>query len=137
VPIPGLNKTGRCSASSYVDGVANPNWDLIDAAYDGLAANHQALRELIHFINDGPASGFASGAYKETIGTAFPTTITWYDKAGVGRKKLVEKQIVYTGVLPTLIVWRTYDTDEIVVGAVMDVITYSGAFETSRLRSIT
>ena len=41
---------------------------------------HQTLRQLIHFIDEGPGDGFATGAYKVILPTAnpFPTNITWY-----------------------------------------------------------
>jgi hypothetical protein len=98
--------------------------------------NHEALRQLIHFIDNGPAEGFASGAYREMTGTAFPSAVVWYDKAGVGKKKIIEKLITYTGAFPTTITWKIYDDTETLLATVIDTISYSGAFETSRLRSI-
>jgi hypothetical protein len=97
---------------------------------------HKALRQLIHFINEGPAEGFATGAYKSVTGTVFPTSIIWYDKAGAGQKKIVEKTITWTGAFPTTIVWKIYDASEVLLATVTDTITYSGPFETSRARTI-
>lgn len=105
---------------------------------------HKTLRQLIHFINDGPAEGFASGAYQETLPSAspFPTSITWWESSSK-LKKIVEKLITRTGggatnVTPTPIVWKIYDTDgTTVLAQVSDAITYSGVFETSRTRTIT
>src|SRR5436190_1833013 len=39
-------------------------------------ADHPGLRQLIHFIEHGPAEGFASGAYRELLPAAspFPTS---------------------------------------------------------------
>lgn len=101
------------------------------------AEQHKILRQLIHFIDEGPAEGFASGAYKEVTGTVFPTAEIWYDSAGVGKKKIVEKLITWTGVNPTTVVWKIYDAAETLLATVTDTITYSGIFETSRTRAIT
>jgi len=113
----------------------NTTWDEVTGV--GISeANHKALRQLIHFIDNGPAESFASGAYRETTGTAFPTAIIWYDKAGAGKKKIVSKDISWTGAFPTTIVWKVYDASEVLLATVTDTITYSGPFETSRLRTI-
>lgn len=98
---------------------------------------HRVLRQLIHFLDDGPAEGFDSGAHKETTGTLYPTAKVWYDKEGEGRKKIVEKLLTWTGVVPTTIVWKIYDVSEVLLVTVSDSITYSGIFETERTRTIT
>jgi len=97
---------------------------------------HQALRQLIHFIDNGPANGFASGAYRETTGTTFPSAIIWWTSAAKTHK-IVEKTMSYTGAFATSIQWKVYDTDgSTVLGTVTDAISYTGAFETSRTRTI-
>jgi len=99
---------------------------------------HDALRSLIHFIDNGPAEGFASGAYRETLPAAdpFPTSVTWWTSSGK-TDKIVEKLITYTGAFPTTIQWKVYDTDgSTVLLTVTDTISYSGPFETSRTRAI-
>jgi hypothetical protein len=114
---------------------ANANWVSVTA--DGITDTaHKALRQLIHFISSGPAEGFASGAYQETTGTVFPTAIIWYDKAGAGKKKIVEKLISWTGPFPTIIAWKIYDASETLLATVSDAVSYSGPFETSRTRTI-
>ena len=100
-------------------------------------AQHASLRQLIHFIDEGPAEEFASGAYKEVIGTINPTSIIWYDSNGVGKKKIVEKLITWSGPVPATIIWNIYDTFESLAATVVDTIKYSGLFEASRLRAIT
>ena len=100
---------------------------------------HQTLRQLIHFIDEGPGDGFASGAFKEILppSNPFPTSITWYlDVAKT--KKLVEKFITYTNTaFPTTIHWNMYDYDGVtIVHTVIDTITYNDAFEGTRTRSI-
>lgn len=109
----------------------------------GLTADaHKTLRQLIHFIDEGPAEGFTSLAYKEVVGGVFPTSIIWWESAAKS-KKIVEKTITRSGgsatnVKPTPIEWKIYDTDGLtVLWTVSDAITYSGLFETSRTRTIT
>ena len=99
---------------------------------------HKTLRQLIHFIDNGPAEGFATGAYRETLPSAnpFPTSVIWYTDSGK-TDKIVEKLITYTGVNPTTIQWKMYDVDgSTVLATVTDAISYSGVFETSRTRTI-
>lgn len=101
-------------------------------------AAHKALRHLIHFINDGPAEGFATGAYKETLPSAdpFPTSLIWWE-SNSKLQKIVEKTITYTGAFPTTIEWKMYDTDgTTLLVTVTDTISYTGPFETSRTRAI-
>lgn len=98
---------------------------------------HNDLRDLIHFIDNGPADGFASGAYREVVGGPFPTSIIWYDSVAKVNK-IVEKTITRpTLVAPTPIVWQMYDTDgSTVLATVTDNVTYSGVFELNRTRTI-
>ena len=100
------------------------------------AAQHKALRDLIHFIDDGPADGFTSGSYKETAYSgAFPTGEIWYEDA-TKAKKIVQLALLYTGVLPTTETWTVYDTDGATpLVTLTDSVTYSGVFEISRTRT--
>ena len=98
---------------------------------------HKTLRQLIHFIEDGPAEGFASGAYRETTGTVFPTAVIWYTDSGK-TDKIVERLITWSGATATVDKWKIYDTDgSTVLWTVSDAISYSGIFETNRTRTIT
>lgn len=110
--------------------------DLV-AGTGGLTADgHKALRQLIHFIADGPAENFASGAYREITGTVFPTIIVWWESSSK-LKKIVERLITWTGANPTTSQWKVYDTDgSTVLATVTDTISYTGPFETSRTRAI-
>lgn len=105
----------------------------------GMSENqHAVLRQLIHFINEGPASGFASGAYKEILPAAvpFPTSIIWYTN-GSKTNKIVEKLIVYNlNKTPYTITWKMYDLFNVLLATVVDTIAYNGIFETSRVRTI-
>lgn len=105
----------------------------IEQEVDAVTSN---VRQLIHFINEGPAEGFASGSYKTVTGGAFPTAVTWYDKPGLGRVKIVEKLLTWTGVNPATITWNMYDAAGAVLVTVTDTISYTNGFETSRLRAI-
>ncbi len=101
---------------------------------------HKTLRDLIHFIDEGPGDGFASGALKEVLpsGNPFPTSVIWWlDIAKT--KKLVEKFIsYYPNQFPHVITWNMYDTDGVtLIHTVTDTITYNQAFEDSRVRTIT
>jgi hypothetical protein len=99
-------------------------------------SQHKILRQLIHFIDGGPAEGFTSGAYRETTGTVFPTAIIWWESSDK-LKKIVSKEMTWSGAFPSTIVWKVYDTDgTTVLATVTDTISYSGPFETSRTRTI-
>lgn len=100
---------------------------------------HRVLRQLIHFIDEGPAGGFASGAYREQLpsGSIFPTSIIWWESSSK-LKKIVERTLTWTGVNVTTSVWEVYDTDgSTVLATVSDSISYTGVVETTRTRTIT
>jgi hypothetical protein len=98
-------------------------------------AQHKTLLQLIHFIDEGPAEGFTTGTTKTVTGTVFPTQTLW---RRADATKLVEKNTTWTGVTPTTIQWKMYDTDgTTVLATVTDTIAYSGIFETGRTRAIT
>ena len=100
---------------------------------------HNALRVLIHFIDSGPAEGFASGAFHETLpsGNPFPTSYIWWESVSQ-IDKIVELTVTRgAGQKPITEVWQMYDTDgSTVLTTVTDAISYSGPFETSRSRAI-
>ena len=100
------------------------------------AAQHNALRQLIHFIDNGPSDGFASGAYSESAYSgAFPTSEIWYVD-NTKTDSIVELTTTYTGAFPTTETWKMYDTDgSTVLITLVDAITYSGAFEANRTRT--
>ena len=100
-------------------------------------AGHKALRDLIHFIDDGPADGFASGAHKVTTGTVFPSAEVWWESVSL-IKKVVSLDITWSGVVPATEVWKVYDTDgSTVLVTVTDTIVSSSIFESTRTRVIT
>lgn len=103
------------------------------------ASDHEVLRQLIHFIDEGPADGFMSGAYKETIpfGAFLPTSIVWYVD-DTKTKLIVSEEIIWLGIVPSTITWQVYNTDGVTVAhTVSDEITYTNnIFETTRTRTI-
>lgn len=108
--------------------------EVTDAQFSG----HDTLRQLIHFIDEGPGDGFDSGAYKEVIGQPFPTSTVWYVSA-TKVQKIVEKLITYNvNSLPSTITWNMYNIDGVtILHTVVDTITYqNNAFESTRTRTI-
>jgi len=91
---------------------------------------HKVLRQLIHFIEDGPTES----AYREITGTLFPSAIIWWESSSK-LKKIVERLLTWTGIDLTTDQWKMYDTDgSSVLATVTDTVSYSGVFETSRTR---
>lgn len=98
---------------------------------------HQTIPHLIHYIDEGPADGFAQG-YKHVSGYPFTNSIIWYTDNTM-TKKIVEKFIYRNTInIPTSIVWNIYSTDgTTVVHTVTDNIYYTNnIYETSRQRTI-
>ena len=103
------------------------------------SASHASIRQLIHLADGcGPYEGFASGAVFESGPTPFATASIWWTDAGK-TKKIVDKTITRNqNKTPATIQWRAFDVDgTTVLSAVTDTITYLGAFEISRTRTIT
>jgi hypothetical protein len=100
---------------------------------------HDSLRDLIHFIDQGPACGFGIEAYKEQgPAGAFPTQSVWYTDI-TKTNKIVELNIVWSGAVPLSQTWRSYASNGTTVNCtVTDAFTYAnGIFESSRIRTIT
>lgn len=101
-------------------------------------SEHSALRQLIHFIDDGPAEGFVSGAFKELLpeGNIFPTTITWYESSDKSQK-IVERTITWSGARIVTDHWEMFDTDGTTLLAyVTDSYVYSGIMPYQVTRTI-
>ena len=95
---------------------------------------HKTLLQLVHFLDEGPGEGFASGATKEVTGTVFPTVELWKRADATA---LVRKTTTWTGAVPTTIEWKVYDVDgTTVLATITDTIAYSGIFEPGRTRVI-
>lgn len=100
---------------------------------------HETLRQLIHLADGagGPYEGFPTNAYREITPLTFPTSIIWWTSAAKVAK-YVEKTVTFNpNKTPSIIEWKAYGTDGVTVLAIVtDTITYSGAFELSRVRGI-
>lgn len=101
---------------------------------------HKRLRQLIHFIDDGPAGGFLSGAYREILplGNPFPTQVIWWTSSAKIIKIIQTTIVRNANKTPSSIEWVLYDSDGIsVLETVTDNISYSsGIFESNRTRTI-
>jgi hypothetical protein len=100
--------------------------------------SHSALKQLIHFIDDGPTDGWTSGAYKETLpsGNPFPTQEIWWTSSAKTHKIVSLDVTLNSSKRPTSEVWKIYAADgSTVLITLTDSISYTGAFETTRTRT--
>lgn len=100
--------------------------------------DHKAARDLIHFIDSGPADGFDSGSYLEILpsGDPFPTSEIWYVD-NTKANKIVELTTSYNAnKTVSTEVWKMYDNDgSTVLVTLTDTYAYSGVFVTSVTRT--
>jgi hypothetical protein len=103
------------------------------------SSEHETLRQLIHFIDEGPGDGFLSGAYKVILpqSSPFPTSVIWYEDDTMSQI-IISKMLVWSGPVPTNIIWQVYNTDGVTVAhTVSDSIAYNNMiFESTRVRTI-
>lgn len=127
-----LTKPGKISIQQIIDLIASEG-----GGAGGLtASSHEALRQLVHLAEgSGPFEGFATGAVRVIAGGPFPSSITWYTDNTL-TSKIVEKLITYNpNKTPATIYWAVYGVDgTTVLATAMDTISYSGAFEVTRVR---
>ncbi len=103
---------------------------------------HEVLRQLIHFLDEGPGHGFATPVYKVVTGGLFPTRIDWFVDAGL-TQRIFSKLINRTGpsgslVLPNPITYIVYQSDGTTPAqTATDTVTYSGVAEVARTRVFT
>lgn len=99
---------------------------------------HESLRDLIHFIDQGPACGFPSGYKEQGPAGPFPTQSVWYTDASK-TNKIVELIVTWSGPVPSSNTWRAYRSDGVTVDCtVVDTFTYvNSIFEDTRTRVIT
>lgn len=125
---------------AFLEGAGITNGLVATGTGGGLTPfEHETLRQLIHFIDEGPGDGFLSGAFKVVLptGDPFPTEMIWYLDTTMATT-LVKKTITYSANhFPTVIEWQMFDYDGVtIVHTVTDTITYSSAFESTRYRTI-
>ncbi len=113
--------------------VPGSTWTAEDETY------HQAVRQLIHFIDEGPAQGYSSGAFKEILPeeAVFPANVIWWTSVAKTHK-IVETITTWdSNSNPINIQWKMYAADgATVLATITDTVTYTGPFETGRVRTI-
>jgi hypothetical protein len=105
------------------------------------------LRELDLWMNDVRLYTFLwlltlgptlNGAFRETVGGPFPSSVTWYDTPAKAKKLAALNITRNANQTPSTETLIAYDTDGATpVITLTDTITYSGALETSRTRVAT
>jgi len=119
-----LAQDGASDGDAVVYNIATGAWEPADVL---APSGHPSLRDLIHFIDTGPAAGFASGAVEVITGYPFPTNKTWYADGSL-TDKIVEYDNTWSGAKLLTRVWRMYDSDgETVLVTLTDTFTYDGS----------
>jgi len=112
--IPGAQKVGFDPTGLNITTSTNLQNAIIDIANNSFSSGqHKSLRQLIHFIDNGPAEGFISGAYREILPTEspFPTSVIWWESSAK-TEKIVEKIYTYNdNKTVSQVQWKMYDTD--------------------------
>lgn len=98
--------------------------------------DHKSLRQLVHFIDDGPGDNLYDNPYKEIVGGMFPTRITWWTNSNKNYK-IFQTEITRSGIYPTTQSYKVYSSTGIQTNCATDVIIYDGPFEVARKRSFT
>ena len=100
--------------------------------------SHQALLDIIHFLDDGPGDGWPSGAVRVRNNTApNGTGWVWYTSTAL-TARIIDLTITYAAgsIVPATKVWRLYAANgTTVVRTVTDTLTYVGPILTQKQRS--
>ena len=120
----------------------------VTASYIGNVTEYQVTRgllpedrALILLAESGPYEGYLGTLVHECVmhKNVFPSASIWYTDVSK-TAKIIEQELVYatpSAFLPSQTIYRVYENDGSTVKAtVLDVITYSGIFETSRTRTV-
>jgi hypothetical protein len=129
--------TGTQKAYVLVDPTSGSAvWKDVTSSSVGLSPDdHKTLRQLIHFINEGPGDGFYSNPFRETAGGNFPTRITWWSDSNK-TLRLFQTEITRSGIYPVTQNYKIYTSDGLTeIKRATDSIFYQGAFEVARSRS--
>ena len=113
------------SSGNYLSsgGGISPNW-----------VDDDLVRRIWKLWNGG-FEGY-SGSYREVSGGIFPTSVIWYMDSSKGLK-IIEKLYTYNdNKTISSIVWKLYSSGGILVRTITESISYSGIFESSRVRII-
>lgn len=101
--------------------LAHEGWTRIGRAGTPQEAAHSSLRDLVHFIETGPTSGFGNQVFehRDPEGSLFPTTVTWYRDVDL-TEPIYQVQRVYSGGLVKKAHYRAFDEDGVAVAGVLD-----------------
>jgi hypothetical protein len=100
------------------------------------AEKHEKIKQLIHYIDDGPT--YLSGTYREILPARdpFPTSVIWWESSGKVRK-IVETIITRNAnKMPSSIVWNLYDGGSVIETITDSIVYQNNIFEVSRVRII-
>ncbi len=111
-------------------------WKDITSASSGISSDdHKSLRQLIHFIDEGPGDGFYNNPFREVVGGLFPNRVTWWSDSNK-TVRLFQTEITRSGIYPVTQNYKLYATDGFsILATATDTIFYQGAFEMARSRS--
>jgi hypothetical protein len=102
--------------------------------------SHQALLDIIHFLDDGPGDGWASGAVRVRVGTG-PNAggWVWYTSTAM-TARIIDMTVTYPAgsILPQTKAWRLYAANGTsVIRTLTDTYTWNGPLLTQKARSWT
>ena len=95
-------------------------------ATSGQVASHNALADIVHFLDDGPGDGWASGAV-ESFGYNGPlmTSRVWWTTSAK-TQRIYSEVYSYSGPLVATATYTLYDAKGTQVRAMVDTFSYSG-----------
>lgn len=109
------------------------NW-----VYPGQAVLNHTIRDLIHFLGDGPCPKLGASAFKETIGGNRPTSEIWYTGPDKAKKICAHTRVWGEGPRVVSETWTVYDMDGTTpLSSITDTISYVGSDEVYRTRTCT
>jgi hypothetical protein len=97
-------------------------------ASDLTADQHKTLRQLIHFLDDGPGDGFSTNPYFEPKNGAGPWNYggVWWESS-LKLKKLAEKTVNRNAnKTPSTVIWMVYAADGSLLITATDTYAYTG-----------
>lgn len=108
--------------------------ELVTSVLGGVNA-HAALPDLVHYLDDGPGEGAASGAYSvDQYAGPLRTSTVWYTDNTM-TKRLLAWTLTYSGAFVSTKRLQVYGADgTTVVRQCLDTYGYAGPLQTSRVR---
>lgn len=101
----------------------------------GLAGSHNAIKDPIHFLHDGPGDGWPSGAFcQKTYTGMLLRQSTWYTTSAM-TVPIVSRAYTYNGLLVATETLTLYSASGAAVRTVVDTYSYSGIYRISCART--